>query len=80
MREAFPGDIIILTSDGFDESTLDASMFEQNTPIKKLPRQMLAANNDVNDDITIITTKIQPPINYTRNNRRTDNWKSRVAN
>lgn len=79
-REAYPGDIVIIASDGFDPSSLHPSLMERNATMTKLPRILL--NNNVStipDDVTIVTAKIKSPPSYSRKKAQLDDWKLRVA-
>jgi len=79
-REAYPGDVIILASDGFNPESLTPEIMEKNTLIKKLPRTLLGSNkNPVEDDVTIVTAKIKSPPTYSRRSKQLDEWKLRVA-
>ena len=80
-RQAMPGDIILMASDGFDaENNKDYIKKYATLPSGRMARQLMlqAEKADTPDDTTIITAKVKSPILTKKQNQKSD-WKNKIA-
>lgn len=80
-RQAMPGDIILMASDGFDAAKYqDCIMKYSSLPPSRMARQLMIKAEDAEapDDTTIITAKVKSPLLAKKQNDKGD-WKNKIA-